>query len=75
MFFDEVFYVNQINYAKLMLRQTDYSLEFIAQYLSFCDEKYSGKCFKKEYGITPGEYRKIQDGAWDEKQVLPKGGG
>ena len=65
----------KLNYAKLLLRQTNYSLEFIAQYLSFCDEKYFGKCFKKEYGITPGEYRKNQDGEWNEKRISFKGGG
>ena len=30
----------------------------IVRYLSFEDEKYFSKCFKKEYGMTPSQFRK-----------------
>ncbi len=48
----------KLDYAKMMLRQTKYSVAYIAHYLAFDDEKYFSRCFKKENGITPNQYRK-----------------
>ena len=48
----------KLDYAKQLIRQTDESIAEIAHYLSFEDEKYFSKCFKKEYGMTPSQFRK-----------------
>ena len=35
-----------------------YSIAEIANLLMFCDAKYFSKCFKKETGMSPLQYRK-----------------
>lgn len=40
------------------LKSTDISINDIANDVGFCERSYLVKCFKKEYGITPTEYRK-----------------
>lgn len=48
----------KMDYAKQLLGQTDDSIATIAHKLSFEDEKYFSKCFRREFGITPSQYRK-----------------
>lgn len=48
----------KLDYAKQLIGQTDDPIAVIAHCLSFEDEKYFSKCFKKEFGITPSQYRK-----------------
>ena len=40
-----------------MLRFSDYSISQIAGYLGYGSQSYFGAVFKKETGVTPGEYR------------------
>jgi len=49
--------------AKTLLENTDASVSDIAMQLGFSDASYFTKCFKKEVGLTPKEYRNSkQDG-------------
>lgn len=48
----------KLDYAKQLIRQTNEPIGEIAHLLSFEDEKYFSKCFKKEFGITPSQFRK-----------------
>jgi LacI family transcriptional regulator len=44
--------------VKLLLSDTDYSLDTIAAKCGFTHASYLGKVFKKEVGQTPGEFRR-----------------
>lgn len=48
----------KLDYAKQLIQQTNEPIGEIAHFLSFEDEKYFSKCFKKEFGITPSQFRK-----------------
>lgn len=54
----------KMDYAKQLLGQTDDTVVAIAHRLSFQDEKYFSRCFKKEFGITPSQYRKSPGLDW-----------
>lgn len=45
-------------YAKLMLTQTELSVQDIAVSCGFNTTSYFIKCFKEKYGVTPTEYKK-----------------
>ncbi len=45
----------RLNKAQLLLRTTDKSISEIAYDCGFTSPSYFNKCFKDEYGITPGE--------------------
>ena len=47
----------KLEYAKMLLRTTKHSVAHIAHCLAFDDEKYFSRCFKKEVGMTPRQYR------------------
>ena len=47
----------RVKQAKNMLRFSDYSISQIAGYLGYSSQSYFGAVFKKETGVTPGEYR------------------
>ncbi len=44
--------------AASLLKYSDRGSLDIAMYLSFCSQSSFVQCFKKEYGITPGEFRR-----------------
>lgn len=48
----------KVRAAANMIRFSDLSLTEIALYLDFSSQSHMGSCFKKEYGMTPNEYRK-----------------
>lgn len=48
----------KVRAAANMIRYSDLSLTEIAIYLDFSSQSHMGSCFKKEYGMTPNEYRK-----------------
>ena len=48
---------NKLEYAKLMLSESDASVTVIARELSYNGANYFSKVFKKHLGITPSEYR------------------
>lgn len=54
-------YVNRtkIEKAKKMLTESEMTAVEIAKYLSFNDDKYFIRLFKKIVGMTPGTYRKV----------------
>lgn len=43
--------------ARILLKYTDKSLSEISNYLNFSSQSYFQNVFKKQYGITPGEFR------------------
>ena len=45
--------------SKQMLEKSDLSIEEIAIANGFCDGNYMGRLFRKRYGITPHDYRKL----------------
>lgn len=47
--------------AEVLIAKSDYSFSQIAYMVGFSDPKYFGKCFKKETGMTPSEYRNHKD--------------
>ena len=47
----------KVNAAANMLRYSTFSITEIADYLSFTSQSHLGQCFKKEYHMTPREYR------------------
>ena len=47
----------QFNQVKLLLRETDLSLPEIAYRTGFKHPQYLSESFKREFGLTPGEYR------------------
>jgi len=53
-------YLTQIRLkeAKRLLRKTEMSLRDIAQLCGYYDASYFSKVFKRETGVTPGQYRK-----------------
>ena len=48
----------QLQAARLQLVTTDNSLAQIAEHCGFTDHSHLIRCFRAEYGITPGQYRK-----------------
>jgi AraC family transcriptional activator of pobA len=46
--------------AQILLKQTNMSIAEIAIYLSFEDTSYFTRFFRKQTGITPGAYRKME---------------
>lgn len=48
----------KVNLAKHMLIYSQYPLEDIAAYLGFSTQSHFGRIFKKQTGMTPGQYRK-----------------
>lgn len=44
--------------AENMLRTGDETIREISERLEFCDQFYFSRCFVKQYGISPTEYRK-----------------
>jgi len=47
----------RIERGKEMIEKTNLSFSQIAYSVGFSDPRYFGKCFKKEMGLTPSEYR------------------
>lgn len=50
----------RINHAKRMLKSTDNKLEHIAKLCGYTNEIHFYRQFKKETGMTPGEYRSLK---------------
>lgn len=48
----------KLNNAKILLQDTDCSIDEIAMQCGFCNSSYFSLIFKRENGITPGDYRK-----------------
>jgi AraC-like DNA-binding protein len=53
-------YINKerVKGAANMLKYSDYRMSEIAEYFCFSSQSHFGKQFKKEYGVTPYEFRK-----------------
>lgn len=52
-----------------LLRNTNYSLSEIADFLSYSDVKYMSRCFKKWMGETPLNYRKNRGELYNSKET------
>lgn len=52
------FETKKIEAAKLYLSNTTFSIEEIAQQLSYADRNYFSNCFKRHTGFTPAQYRR-----------------
>ncbi len=46
--------------AAQLLADSDYRISKIAEMVGFRDDRYFSECFKKQYGVAPGNYRKTQ---------------
>lgn len=65
MTFIEYVHAYRSEMATRYLMDTDLTLEDIAERVGFGDSSYLNRCFKKRYGISPGQYRKhhiLQEG-------------
>lgn len=51
----------RIHTAKIMLIETDYSVNVIAQHLNFTNPQNFIRSFKREVGMTPGKYREMNN--------------
>ena len=60
----------KLDYAQQLLLQSSESISSIARRLSFADEKYFSKCFKREFGITPSQFRKSPGLGWSREFPL-----
>ena len=52
----------RIQRAEELVIKSAYSFSQIAYEVGFSDPKYFSKCFKKETGMTPSEYRTMKNG-------------
>ena len=48
----------KIEVAKLYLCNTSFTIDEVAQHLSYADRNYFSNCFKKHTGYAPAEYRR-----------------
>ena len=46
-------------HAANLLKYSDYPIAVIAEYFCFSSQSHFGSCFKKQYGMTPNEYRRL----------------
>ena len=55
-------YFNQakVRYACRLLVNTNYSIEYISELLSFSEPEYMSNCIKKQTGLSPLQYRKAK---------------
>lgn len=51
----------RMNRVKELLRETELTLQQIADRLGFEHSECLGAAFKREIGVSPGEYRKSKD--------------
>ena len=51
----------RIQHAEHLIRNSTQNFSQIAYAVGFSDPKYFSKCFKKETGLTPSEYRKKRE--------------
>lgn len=51
----------KINAAKNMLKYSNYSISAIASYLNFSNQSYFSQIFLREVGISPNEYRRLNN--------------
>ena len=61
-------YVNltRVNAARALLENTDKLLSEIAAETGFFDQSHLTRIFKKERGVTPGQYRRRHNNLHDE---------
>lgn len=64
----------RIKKAQSMLRETSVSIADVAKYSGFGDHLYFSKFFRKKFGMSPSEYRKISKLGDDrlQKDILPE---
>lgn len=62
----------KLEYACLMLTESDMTVIQIARDLSYNGANYFSKAFKKKLGMTPTEYRELHDGSHNGEGVSPK---
>jgi AraC-like DNA-binding protein len=51
----------KLEQAKKMIRTGQYAYDEISNYLGFCSQSYFIRCFKREYGITPREFKQSSE--------------
>ena len=61
-----------ITQAAVLLRQTADSVLSVALNVGFQSETHFGKAFKKQYGISPGQYRKNETADDDTRAFEPE---
>lgn len=62
--FSELVSGRRLRMARTQLINTDDALGQIARQCGFTDEAYFSRCFRKAFGIPPGQFRRQHRGAW-----------
>ncbi len=64
-------YLNKIRMeqAKKLLVSTEYTIFEVSEMIGYMDYSYFSKAFKKKYGVTPSQYRKMPSEATSEDEV------
>jgi len=60
----------RMNYAAALLHNREYSVKQVSAAIGFTDTSYFGKQFKRYFGKTPDEYRKVERGDFPDI-ILP----
>jgi two-component system response regulator YesN len=57
-------YINKtrLENSKMLLKSSDLPISVVALNVGYTDPNYFVKLFKKQYGVTPSEYRQIKKG-------------
>lgn len=61
----------RLQVSKELLSSTDYSVAQVASSAGFSSQSYFSQVFKKEMGMTPGQYRKGTDGTTHQNTDFP----
>ena len=58
--------------AQSLLENTDYSVGEVAEIVGYDNQLYFSRVFKKEYGVSPAQYRKQRHEFEDERQFIKR---
>lgn len=56
-------------HASNLLKYSDYSISAIAEYFGFTSQSHFGSCFRREFGVPPGEYRNRNIGSYVARRM------
>ena len=62
--------ISRLEKAKNMLSQSDTKISEISLLCGFSDPNYFSRCFKRQFGISPGAYRSSIRGKLNEPEII-----